>query len=794
MSLPDLKFRIIGVDEFTSSFRNLGSQLSSLGQQIQQFGIETEKASQKASVLGDIAKNALGYMLGIIGTQAIRATMAAASEASQAFIQYEAAIIRVVSATNVYGEEASKLQSRLTQTAEAQTDLGYSAREATAGLEALVKAGMSGEQAAEALRSALSLARLESIDTASASNMLVQILTMFHKAATDSAEALTSLSRAADAGIGTATDYAQGLANCGASAANMGLSLDETLAALVQLDKTYGSAIESGTFLNMMFRNMTESSEKLGINIYNADGSMRSLDEIIGQIRTKVQAFGDDQAAINEYLSVFDVRAQRAVIGLINYDGSISDTMATMDQARTVEDKLGMTMDTTAGKMAELTAQQENVSYQFGQMTSQAELAWKQFALGLGPIGAVVNALGPSMLQGAIMALMMNLPQLASALGSVTIGATTLGAAVSALAVPFATAISVGAGLVLVLKGIGDWATAAYYSVEHTDEEIARASNMMDDYTESLIDASKSAMMPAIETQDDLSEAMHDAGDAATDMSETVDAAFTNVDEAVKDAVENVNESVESGLINKAQSNLEAFKNCVEGKNVGLTDSFADSWDNVVSDTNSLIQQGLLGQAQNNIEAFANCVVGKQAKMVDDINGYLNKLQDQYDENIKKINDLTAKGLDKEAALYAAQNQEILAKMQQLQAWKEQLIKPGIIPLTVTVSGVSQAQATLSSLTSAPTIEQLQAAGYIKMQGGGIVEKPTLAVLGEKGPEAVVPLGRNKILTGRGEMMRGGDNYTINVVVPNVNSLDDPIQLKKLMRIVMGEVEREYAF
>jgi len=45
-----------------------------------------------------------------------------------------------------------------------------------------------------------------------------------------------------------------------------------------------------------------------------------------------------------------------------------------------------------------------------------------------------------------------------------------------------------------------------------------------------------------------------------------------------------------------------------------------------------------------------------------------------------------------------------------------------------------------------------------ELAGGGIVTRPTLALIGERGPEAVVPLGRGG----------GGNNYTITVNVPPV--------------------------
>jgi hypothetical protein len=50
-----------------------------------------------------------------------------------------------------------------------------------------------------------------------------------------------------------------------------------------------------------------------------------------------------------------------------------------------------------------------------------------------------------------------------------------------------------------------------------------------------------------------------------------------------------------------------------------------------------------------------------------------------------------------------------------------------------------------------------------KLAKGGIVDRPTLAMLGEAGPEAVVPLGRG-----------GGAGMTVNLVINgDINGMDD---------------------
>lgn len=388
----DILFKI--VDQISSSASSINSSLSSINKGVKDTASNTSALQQAIST-------AAGVMMRDLVQGSFSAVTKASGAASEAFQDYELTLTKTASASGVVGAEAKQLQSELAKLAESQTKLGYSGREASEALEALVKAGMSSSEAADALEASLSLARLESISTDQAAGYLVQTLTQFHLKATDAGDALNLISKAADAGIGAASDYASGLSNAGAAAANMGISLDETLASLVVLDKTFGSATESGTYLNAMFKDLIAKSDDLGLNLYNADGSMKSLDQIVQQLKSNVAAFGDDQQAVNEYLSTFDVRAQRAVIGLINYDGNINDVVDQMGEQLDVQDKVNSVMDTTAGKLSELKAREENASYALGEMTSGITVMWKEFAVSLGPIGSVIDALGPTMLQAA---------------------------------------------------------------------------------------------------------------------------------------------------------------------------------------------------------------------------------------------------------------------------------------------------------------------------------------------------------------------------------------------------------
>ncbi|HUW44778.1 MAG TPA: phage tail tape measure protein [Dehalococcoidia bacterium] len=303
----------------------------------------------------DSLRGKIGSVFGIIAKSVMVAGAAAVTGMGlsiKAAADFEEALTRIIAASGKTGEEAKNLETALSDAAKAAgPEFGISATNAVVALEALVKAGLEGEEAITALQGALQLAALEGMGTAEASNMLVSAMTMFGLEAEDATHIIDMFSAAADAGIDAAGGYAAGLSNVGATANAMGLSMEETMAALVQLDKTFGGAQESGTFLNRMLLDMTSKADKAGLELYNVDGSMRSLDDIMGQVREVLQGFGDDQKAVNEWLGQFDMRAQKAILGLAGYDESIYETQRDLEQMRSAQDKVNLVLDTFAGRM-----------------------------------------------------------------------------------------------------------------------------------------------------------------------------------------------------------------------------------------------------------------------------------------------------------------------------------------------------------------------------------------------------------------------------------------------------------
>jgi len=419
---------------FTSTFKDIGSVAGGI--------IAAEFAQNVTGALADVGRTA--------------------TEQAAAF---ELATARIIAAVGATGEEAEALRKTLEETAKTLgVEYGVGATAAMEAMESLVKAGLEGGEAVEALAGVLQLATIEGIDTASAANMVVQAMTMFGLSAQEAARAVDGFVKSSAAGIDTAAGYASGLANVGATAASMGLSIEETLAALVQLDNTFGGAVESGTFLNRMLLDLVEKADQAGISLYRADGSMRSLDEIVGEIRAKLQGFGDDQRAVNEWLSIFDTRAQKAILALVSYDETVAETQTKLGEMAGAVDQVSVILSTYEGQVAKTQAAKENAAIAAGELTTKIGLLGAEFTAALGPVGLLVDALGPTMLSGVMQGLTVAvIPQLIGKIagaGGLTGALKGVGGVVPQVAGLIGAAGPIGLALVGITAAVGIFALA----------------------------------------------------------------------------------------------------------------------------------------------------------------------------------------------------------------------------------------------------------------------------------------------------------------------------------------------
>jgi hypothetical protein len=131
-------------------------------------------------------------------------------------------------------------------------------------------------------------------------------------------------------------------------------------------------------------------------------------------------------------------------------------------------------------------------------------------------------------------------------------------------------------------------------------------------------------------------------------------------------------------LVNKAQADIQAFKDCSTGKMSSLADESTDKMSVMASDVTDLINHGLVGEAQNAMQAYTSCSTNKVATMAMNIGDTITKMTTEHNKQIKQMADYAAilTGSEKDAVLSEidSMNSQYETKLTQLRDWQTALL------------------------------------------------------------------------------------------------------------------------
>ena len=344
-------------------------QLSAVVRQVSDNMADVSKAGSKfGSVLSDIGKTAAGVVGGLVGFSILAEIRQFAVEATRAFVEFERESVKLAALSREAGQSVGLLaQAFRTVASAAAREFAVSGQEAMQALEALVKAGLSGRDAIAAVGEVIKLAKIEGVDFASASAAVVQVMAQFGLAGHEAARAVDVLVNASRAGIGTAADFANGLANAGATAKAMGMSIEDAATWLVILERRFGNAQEAGTHLNRFLLELTDIAKKLGVSVTDAAGNMRNMNDVILDVIAAVKNSGLSFAELQERLKGVDMRALKALFTFAQMTENVEELREAIGQAGTATETFGAIMETSAGKFQKMQAQVDLMQRRIGE-------------------------------------------------------------------------------------------------------------------------------------------------------------------------------------------------------------------------------------------------------------------------------------------------------------------------------------------------------------------------------------------------------------------------------------------
>lgn len=270
----------------------------------------------------------------------------------------------------------------------ADTDLvGISASEAADAMTNFYKAGldtnaifgdMEGYLAGTsdlsgALRAAIDLAAASDLDLAAASDTVAVAMATFGLEANQATAIADSFVRAADASVTEVGELADALVNVGPTAAAFGWNLEDTNTALAILSERGIRGSEAGTALKSMMTNImrptdkvTETLRDLGVSLYDADGQMRDLPQIIADLENSLSGLSEEQrnTAIQTLAGTYGMKALNTLLA----EGSDGweDMEKAIGEAATAQDVALARTDTLAGSWEQFMGTLETLAIQIG--------------------------------------------------------------------------------------------------------------------------------------------------------------------------------------------------------------------------------------------------------------------------------------------------------------------------------------------------------------------------------------------------------------------------------------------
>lgn len=503
---------------------DVGSAVGYLDLDINKFvaGLKTaqsEADKYSKEITRDLSSNfkSIGTSLTSVGkslTKGLTVPLAGVATAGlKVASDFEASMLSVKAISGATGDEFNALREKAIQLG---ADTAYSSNEVAQAMTEMAKAGWNSTQIIDGMQGVLDAASASGEDLAIVSTIVADAITGFGLSASDSTHVADLLTQAANSGTIGINDLGETFKYISPVANAMGLSIEDVTTAVTAMSQAGIKGSQAGTSLRTMLTRMVKPTDavktamdELGIVLTNSDGSFKSLDTILAEMRTKFSGLTDDQKTY--YAAVLS--GQEGMSGLLslmnltqeeydeiaasmdNCNGIAEETAAIMrDNLKSDVEQLGGALESLAIKIGDLTIPTlrkfvqwlTNLIEKFLEMpesTQKIILAIAGIAVGIGPVlwalGKLSTAFGnllliPAKMKGFAKTLTATFGQVGDAManfamkiGLVNKAAPTLNGSMTGIGAAFK---AINLPMLGVVAGIGIL-IAAFVNLWKTNEE-----------------------------------------------------------------------------------------------------------------------------------------------------------------------------------------------------------------------------------------------------------------------------------------------------------------------------------
>jgi TP901 family phage tail tape measure protein len=271
--------------------------------------------------------------------------------------------------TAIMGDLSDAMREDLESTARTVAkNVTFSAKETAEAYFFLASAGLDAAQSIAALPQVTQFATAGAFDLSTATDLLTDAQSALGLTVDDAAANLENMARVSDVLVKANTlanasvqQFSEALTNrAGAALRLVGKELEEGIAALAVYADQGVKGAEAGTRLDIALRELRiaasknrEEFKRLGVGVFDAEGNMRGLADIVQDLEKRLGGLSDEQKTLTLSTLGFTAKSQQALLMLVGFSDKLREYQEELKKAG------GITQEVAAKQLANMSDQFE---------------------------------------------------------------------------------------------------------------------------------------------------------------------------------------------------------------------------------------------------------------------------------------------------------------------------------------------------------------------------------------------------------------------------------------------------
>ncbi len=315
-----------GAEEAEEETEDLGETADDAEKDIKDIGDTAEQSGGKFEKFGSVIKG-VGVALAA-ATTAVGAIAASSVNAGMTFdssmSQVAATMGYTVEELNTAGSEASETYNELREFAmEMGATTAFSASQAADALNYMALAGYDADTSMVMLPNVLNLAAAGGMELATASDMVTDAQSALGLSMDETTELVDKMAKTASKSNTSVAQMGEAILTIGGTAKNLAGGTTELGTALGILADNGVKGVEGGTALRNIVLSLSaptdvaaKAMKKLGLEVFDAEGNMRPLNETFGDLNDALSTMTQEQQtqALNDIFNKVDLKSVNALL------------------------------------------------------------------------------------------------------------------------------------------------------------------------------------------------------------------------------------------------------------------------------------------------------------------------------------------------------------------------------------------------------------------------------------------------------------------------------------------------